>query len=89
LYCPKNQVYSLENQKCQDCPSATPIFNGESCVACPANQFYNSQYKACQNCPGGQSLNINTGKCLCPNGQFYNGAQCIECFHPKYFDINQ
>lgn len=63
MSCPKNQVYSLEQQRCQDCPAATPVFNGESCIACPAYQYYNTQYKVCQNCPGGQTLNPSTQTC--------------------------
>lgn len=72
-----NQVYSLEVQKCLDCPPQTPIFNGESCVACPANQLYNAQTKICQACQGGQVLNNSTKVCECPSGRFWTGVACI------------
>lgn len=38
------------------------------------------------NCGGGKVLNPDTKTCECPEKLFWNGYQCIECYHPKYFD---
>ena len=40
MNCPVNQIYNIIQQKCDYCPSATPYFDGQSCLPCPANSAF-------------------------------------------------
>lgn len=41
----------------------------------------------CKYCNGGQVPN-SAGVCECPAGQFWTGSTCIQCYHPRYFDLD-
>lgn len=64
-----------------ECPSTTPFFNGEICVACALPKFWNYDDLKCESCPADQHYDINRKACLtCDEGFEYDQAsyQCVK-----------
>lgn len=46
------------------CPTATPYFNGTTCIGCPvAYPYFNQTSGLCVNCPAGSLLNTTSHQC--------------------------
>ena len=45
----------------------------QECTKCTFSRNYNKEKKACE----------------CPKEKFFTGSACIECYKPKYFDIEK
>lgn len=54
---------AVQNGTGLPCPSATPYFNGVSCISCPANTYFDLNQKKCISCPAGTTYSTATYKC--------------------------
>jgi hypothetical protein len=55
------------------CPTATPFWNGQACVACYLPQYWNNTDNKCEFCTSGQNYDISVNQCrVCPQGTSYS-----------------
>lgn len=51
------------NSSLLTCPTATPYFNGTTCIACNYPMYFNFKTFQCQNCPAGLKFNTLNRQC--------------------------
>ena len=58
---------AVANGTARACPTATPYFNGASCINCTgSNQYFNVSTSQCVSCPSGTTFRLDSKKCVPP-----------------------
>ena len=59
---------AVANGTARACPTATPYFNGVSCINCTSssNQYFNVTTSQCVSCPSGTIFRLDSKKCVPP-----------------------
>ena len=82
-------VYDINQRLCVNCPEDRPYFDGTKCSVCEDPTYYDPALRTCTSCTMGRVYNKQSLQCECATGKFWTGYSCIECFHPKYFDLDE
>lgn len=70
-----NSQQQLAQPNVTACPTQTPFFNGQQCIACDGSTVFNVDTLKCESCPTGTSYDANKHKCVNNNATYITNPQ--------------